>query len=130
MNHYTAWQQWLAVNTPVVILVIGLLAGAVAKLVHIVWSERKVTEDSNIDRLIASIDKLVERIDELFEKHDSHETRIGRLEKRIGEHFTRCNEREKMIEDIKDRQNKGLERLSIIDRAGEPKREDRCDRES
>ena len=132
MSQYTAWQEWIAMNTPVVILVVGLLAGAVAKLLHTVWNDRKSVEDSNIDRLIISIEKLVKRIDDLFIKHDNHDTRIGKLEKRIEVHFTRCNEREKVIEDIKERQDFSIKKFdkAIIDRKGDAKREDRCDREN
>ena len=114
----TAWQLWVSANSILMILVVMILFGAVVKLSMLLWKQYRNTEDSNIDRLIKSIDKLVKRIDELFDKHDHHEVRIGKLEKRIGEHFTRCNEREKLINDIKSRQDKGLDTLNKINLEG------------
>ena len=114
MTKQTAWQLWVSDNSILMILVVVLLAGAVITLAKMFWNQYRNNEDSNINRLINSIDNLVKRIDELFEKHDFHEVRIGKLEKRIGEHFIRCNEREKLITDIKKRQDKGIEKLDKI----------------
>ena len=114
----TAWQLWVFENSILMILVVFILAGTVVTLAKMFWNQYRNNEDSNINRLIKSIDKLVKRIDELFEKHDDHEARIGRVEKRIGEHFTRCNEREKIMNDIKKRQDRGLEKLSMIPAGG------------
>lgn len=129
----TAWQLWVFENSILMILAVVLLAGAVVTLSKMFWSQYRNNEDSNINRLIKSIDGLVTRIDELFEKHDGHEVRIGKLEKRVGEHFTRCNEREKVVAELKKRQDKGLEKLSLIPAGGhrqEDRPTDRTDREN
>ena len=133
MDSYTAWQLWVFENSLLMILAVVLLAGAVITLAKMFWNQYRNNEDSNINRLIKSIDKLVCRIDELFEKHDFHENRISKLEKRQGEHFTRCNEREKLVLDIKHRQDKGLEKLSTIPAGGHRMKDpitDRSNREN
>ena len=133
MIKQTARQLWVFENSILMILVVFLLAGAVVTLAKMFWNQYRNNENSNINRLINSIDKLVKRIDELFEKHDGHEVRIGKLEKRVGEHFTRCNEREKLITDIKKRQDKGLEKLGLIPVGGHRQEDcptDRTDREN
>ena len=108
MNEYTAWEHWFATNTPLVLLMFGVLSAVSAKLALMLWKNHKDTEGSNIDRLVKSIEALVARIDELFEKHDGHGMRIGKLEKRVGEQLTRCREREKVVERIQETQRANI----------------------
>ena len=132
MNEYTAWEHWFAINTPLVLLMFAVMSGAVAKLALMLWKTHKDAEGSNIDRLVKSIEALVARIDELFEKHDGHGVRIGKLEKRIGEHFIRCNEREKVIEGIQETQRVNIIKYdsALMKRQADIPCTDRTDRES
>ena len=128
-----AWQLWVFENSILMILVVFILAGAVVTLAKMFWNQYRNNEETSITRLGDGIEKLVKRIDDLIHKHDDHEARIGRVEKRIGEHFTRCNEREKLITDIKKRQDKGLEKLNAIPVGGHRMNDcptDRTDREN
>lgn len=132
MNQYSVWEHWFAMNTPLVVLAFTVLGGAVIKLALMVWKNHKDTEESNIDRLVKSIRDLVERLDELFSKHDGHGVRIGKLEKRIGEHFTRCNERERLILNIQEVQRSSIVKYdtALMNRTSDVKCQDRTDRES
>ena len=131
-DQYTDWVTIITNNVPLVLILFTVLFASLVKLSLMVWNQRSDIEKSNVTLLIEKIDTLVEKIDALFSKHDNHEVRIDSLENRVGNHFSLCKEREKLLADIKTRQDYHIEKfnLALVDRANEVKREDRTDRES
>ena len=132
MNQYTAWEHWFAINTPLVLLMFAVVSGVATKLALMLWKNHKDNEESNIDRLVKSIEALVTRIDELFVKHDGHGVRIGKLEKRVGEHLAQCAEREKVMLNLQKTQRNSIMKYdaALMQRTTDVSCADRTDRES
>ncbi len=100
-------------------------------------AEKNRTAESKFEQLIQRMDTLVEQIGHLFRDQEMVTesvkvlgVRVGKVEKRIGEHFVRCNEREKLIYDIKDRQANAIKKYDGALLRGTDKCLDRTDRES
>ncbi len=117
MSEYSALEQWLTSNAVVVFIIMSIGFAALVKLSLMVWAQHKKIEESEITRLVDRIEDLVEQIKFLFKSQDDHNEkldnltgRVGKVEKRLGEHFTRCNEREKVLTDIGDRQKAAIEK--------------------
>ena len=100
-------------------------------------SQKDRAEQSAFLSIAEKIEGLVLQVTDLFSGQReinadiSHiREEVGDVKADMGKHLAKCDGREQQMLDIKARQDKGLERLAIIDRKGDPKREDRCDRES
>jgi len=114
---YHAWEIWIQSNAILMLTLFGVGFAALVKLSLMVWEQHKKLETSEFSKLVGKMEDLVDQIKFLFkgqehqeEKLDGAVVRIGKLEKRIGEHFVRCNEREKMVADIKNRQDNAIQR--------------------
>lgn len=75
--------------------------------------ERTKTSAAETSKIVAEIKRLVDEIKKLFADHKSLEMRVGKVENRMGEHFIRCNERERLVLDIKKKQDERLENLNL-----------------
>ena len=114
MNEYTGWSAIIANNVPVVMLLFSLGFAAIAFLSNKLFEQKKEIEDASIKTLVTEIKTLVKRIDELFTKHDSHEERIDMLEKSVAGHFSKCAEREKLLNDIKKKQTFHINKFNDV----------------
>jgi len=99
--------------------------------------EKDRTVETKFEQLIQQLDTLVQQIGHLFRDQEIVTesvkvlgVRIGKVEKRIGEHFVRCNEREKLIYDIKDRQANAIKKYDGALLRQTDKCIDRTDKES
>jgi hypothetical protein len=112
MNQTSAWATILSDNAPVVLVLFSILGITIAKMSHMIFSQHKKIETSALEKVAGKIDELVDQIKILFLKHDGvmdklddQGDRLGKLEKSVGEQFTRCGEREKVLSDIRIRQD-------------------------
>ena len=108
-----------------------------AELHEAIENQKDKAEQSAFLSIAEKIEGLVLQVTDLFSGQReinadiSHiREEVGDVKADMGKHLAKGEGRGQQMLDIKARQDKGLERLAIIDRLGEPKREDRCDRES
>ena len=127
MNEYQGWSAIIANNVPVVMLLFSLGFGSIAFLSNKLFEQKQKLDDTSMKSLVHEVRTLVERIDELFNKHDTHEARIDMLEKSVAGHFSRCVEREKLLNDIKKKQTFHINKFNdamVANRGGH--RQDDC----
>ena len=103
------------------------------------FSEKEKTAETKFEQLIQRMDNLVEQLSHLFRDQEIVNTsisnlgvRVGKVEKRIGEHFIRCNEREKVITNIQSLQKSSIVKYdkALVTRKGSPDYSDRMDRDN
>ncbi len=109
----SSWELWIQGNTVVVRVVVAFLGYAVGHLAMTVWKQRKEVEQSELGRVADKLQDLVEQIQYLFQKQDITVTsidnlggRVTTLEKKQEADRAKCNEREKLVIDIKLKQDK------------------------
>ena len=112
MNQTSAWATILADNAPLVVVLFAIMGAAVVKLVHMVVTQHRTIEQAELGRVADKLGELISQIKVLFLKHDKvmdkfddQGGRLGKLEKAVGEQFTRCDEREKVLSGIRRRQD-------------------------
>jgi len=104
-------EVWVKFVTDNIILVALLLIagfGLLTRLSVLVWQQHKELESSELARFVDKIEDLVDRQNSHIEKLDHLSGRVSKVEKRLGEHFIRCNEREKLLSDIGERQKSAI----------------------
>ncbi len=134
---YHAWEIWIQSNAILMLTLFGVGFAALVKLSLMVWEQHKKLETSEFAKLVEKMEDLVDQIKFLFKGQEHQErkldgaiVRISKLEKRIGEHFVRCNEREKLVIDIKNRQDKSIQKYDkALLRTGDTC-QDRTDRDN
>ena len=111
-NEIGTWATILANNAPLVVLLFTLAVVTIGKMGHMIWQQHRKIEKSELGRVADKLGELISQIKILFMKHDGvmdklddQGNRLGKLEKAVGEQFTRCGEREKVLSDIRIRQD-------------------------
>ena len=120
MNQASAWATILADNAPLVVVLFAIMGAAVVKLVHMVVTQHRTIEQSELGRVADKLGELISQIKVLFLKYegvmdklDDQGNRMGKLEKAVGEQFTRCDEREKVLSGIRRRHDFNIRKFDV-----------------